>query len=87
MIDVRKESEYSNGHLESASNLPLDIINEWWSSSGNNGHFYMHCQGGYRSMIAASILKARGIHDFTEVAGGFKAISEAGVPVVKSEIA
>ncbi|MFM9050836.1 MAG: rhodanese-like domain-containing protein, partial [Bacteroidota bacterium] len=87
VIDVRKENEFVNGHLEAAENLPLDNISEWWSRAGNGGHFYLHCQGGYRSMIAASILKSRGIHAFTEIAGGYKAISEAGVKVVKSETA
>jgi len=44
-------------------------------------HFFLHCQGGYRSMIAASILKANGIHDFTEIEGGFGAISKTDIPV------
>ncbi|MFM7218410.1 MAG: MBL fold metallo-hydrolase [Bacteroidota bacterium] len=87
VVDVRKDNEFINGHIKSAINLPLDYISEWWSRSSDNGHFFLHCQGGYRSMIAASILKARGIHDFTEVAGGYKAISETAVPVEKSVLA
>jgi rhodanese-related sulfurtransferase len=48
-----------------------------------NQTFYLHCAGGYRSVIAASILKARGIHNLVEVAGGFKAIKEMGIPVTE----
>lgn len=79
VIDVRKESEYRAEHVEEAYNRPLDSINEWFASIDDAKPFFLHCQGGYRSMIAASILKARGIHNFTEIAGGFKAIAEAGV--------
>jgi len=80
VLDVRKESEYRAEHVEEAYNKPLDFINEWFMEMGNqNETFYVHCAGGYRSMIAASILKSKGIHNFKEVAGGFKAISEAGV--------
>jgi len=81
ILDVRKESEYRAEHVEEAYNKPLDFINEWFMEMGNQSEtFYVHCAGGYRSMIAASILKSKGIHNFKEVAGGFKAIAEAGVP-------
>lgn len=81
ILDVRKESEYRAEHVEEAYNKPLDFINEWFMEMGNQEDtFYVHCAGGYRSMIAASILKSKGIHNFKEVAGGFKAIAEAGVP-------
>ncbi len=80
VLDVRKESEYRAEHVEDAYNKPLDFINEWFMEMGNlEDTFYVHCAGGYRSMIAASILKSKGIHNFKEVAGGFKAIAEAGV--------
>ena len=80
VVDVRKESEYAAQHVNEAYSRPLADINSWFAELKNETQpFYMHCAGGYRSMIAASILKARGIHDFYEVAGGFKAISEAGV--------
>ncbi len=84
VIDVRRESEFNNGHVKEATLLPLDFIHEWWSTLNSSEHFYLHCQGGYRSMIAASILKARGIHDFTEVAGGYKAISETSMATEKT---
>jgi hydroxyacylglutathione hydrolase len=80
VLDVRKESEYRAEHVEEALNRPLDFINDWFGEIDQDKPFYLHCQGGYRSMIAASILKARGIHNFTEIAGGFKAISETKVP-------
>ena len=76
VIDVRKESEYSAEHVEEAFNKPLDRINEWFKSIDTEKPFYLHCAGGYRSAIAASILKARGIHHFYEIEGGFKAIAE-----------
>lgn len=80
VIDVRRESEYSAEHVEEAYSRPLATISDWFSELNNETPFYVHCAGGYRSMIAASILKAHGIHNFREVAGGFKAIAEAGVP-------
>lgn len=80
VLDVRKESEYRAEHVEEAYNKPLDFINEWFSEmTSMDQEFYVHCAGGYRSMIAASILKAKGIHNFKEVEGGFGAIAEAGV--------
>ncbi len=80
VLDVRKESEYEAEHVNEAYNRPLDQINSWFAMLDDKEPFYLHCAGGYRSMIAASILKARGIHHFKEVEGGFKAISETTVP-------
>lgn len=80
VIDVRRESEYRAEHVEEAFNKPLDQINNWFAEIDVNKPFYLHCAGGYRSMIAASILKSRGVHNFKEIEGGFKAIAEAGVP-------
>jgi hydroxyacylglutathione hydrolase len=79
VIDARRESEYRAEHVEEAYNKPLDQINSWFAEMDPNKPFYIHCAGGYRSMIAASILKSRGLHNFKEIEGGFKAISEAGV--------
>lgn len=80
VIDVRKDSEYAAEHVDEAFSRPLASINSWFASLDNDKPFFLHCQGGYRSMIAASILKSRGIHNFKEIEGGFKAIAEAGVP-------
>lgn len=80
VIDVRKETEYSAEHVQEAFNKPLAYINEWIKDVDPKEHFYLHCAGGYRSMIAASILQARGYRNFTEVAGGFGAIAKTSVP-------
>jgi hydroxyacylglutathione hydrolase len=80
VIDVRKETEYEAEHVEDAYSKPLAFINDWTKDIQPNQHFFMHCAGGYRSMIAASILQARGYRNFTEVDGGFGAISKTAVP-------
>ena len=79
VIDARRESEYRAEHVEESYNKPLDQINSWFAEMNPDKPFYLHCAGGYRSMIAASILKSRGVHNFKEIEGGFKAIAEAGV--------
>jgi glyoxylase-like metal-dependent hydrolase (beta-lactamase superfamily II)/rhodanese-related sulfurtransferase len=79
VIDVRRESEYRAEHVEESFNKPLDQINGWFAEMDTKKPFYLHCAGGYRSMIAASILKSRGVHNFKEIEGGFKAIAETGV--------
>jgi glyoxylase-like metal-dependent hydrolase (beta-lactamase superfamily II)/rhodanese-related sulfurtransferase len=79
VIDVRRESEYRAEHVEESYNKPLDQINRWFAEMDAEKQFYVHCAGGYRSMIAASILKSRGVHNFKEIEGGFKAIAESGV--------
>ena len=80
IVDVRKESEYAAEHVDEAYSMPLADINEWIKDVKPEEHFFMHCAGGYRSMIAASILQARGYRNFTEVEGGFAAISKTNVP-------
>ena len=76
VIDVRKESEYEAEHIDEAYSKPLAYINDWVNSIDNSEHFHLHCAGGYRSMIAASILQSRGYRNFTEVEGGFNAIKK-----------
>lgn len=80
VIDVRKESEYNAEHVDEAYNRPLAYINDWISEIRPDEHFFLHCAGGYRSMIAASILQARGFRNFSEVDGGFNAIAKTNVP-------
>jgi len=80
IIDVRKESEYEAEHVDEAYNKPLAYINEWINHIEPTEHFYLHCAGGYRSMMAASILQARGYRNFTEIEGGFNAIAQTDVP-------
>nr|WP_315191226.1 MBL fold metallo-hydrolase [uncultured Flavobacterium sp.] len=80
IIDIRKESEYCAEHVEEAYNKPLANINDWIKDINPKEHFYLHCAGGYRSMIAASILEARGFRNFTEIEGGFNAIAKTNIP-------
>ena len=80
VLDVRKESEYAAEHVEEAYNKPLNYINDWIKDIDAKEHFYLHCAGGYRSMIAASILQARGYRNFTEIEGGFNAIAKTDLP-------
>ena len=80
VIDVRKESEYEAEHVEDAYSRPLAAINEWVKDINPEEHFFMHCAGGYRSMMAASILQARGYRNFSEIEGGFNAIAKTTVP-------
>ncbi|MDY0930590.1 MBL fold metallo-hydrolase [Chryseobacterium sp. CFBP8996] len=79
IIDVRKESEYQSEHVNEAYNMPLAYINDWIGDLDSEKHFYIHCAGGYRSMMAASILQARGYRNFTEIEGGFAAIANTEV--------
>lgn len=80
VVDVRKDGEYNAAHVVNALKMPLAEINDWASSLNNEEHFVIHCAGGYRSMIAASILNSRGIRNFTEVEGGFAKIKETQIP-------
>lgn len=83
IIDVRKSAEYNTGHVENAKNYPLSQINNYLTEL-SEGTQYIHCAGGYRSMIAASILKSRGIHEVINVEGGFGAISQLDIPLSES---
>lgn len=76
LIDVRKETEYLSEHLEMAENFPLDYINKNMAQLDKRKTYHIHCAGGYRSMITASILKARGFEHIVDVQGGFSAIAE-----------
>lgn len=78
IIDARKKSENYSERLEGAINLPLDNINDIMSSIDKNKQYYVHCAGGYRSMIFASILKARGFDNLVDVKGGFSAMKASG---------
>ena len=72
LIDVRKENEYKSQHVVNAHNYQLSSINNYLPKFDEKNDYYIHCQSGYRSMIACSILKSRGIHNITNVIGGFK---------------
>ncbi len=79
VFDVRKKEEYRNQHMLQAQNTPLSTINTHLSKFKQDKPFYIYCAGGYRSMIAASILKSRGIHNIIDINGGFKKIKEAHI--------
>jgi hydroxyacylglutathione hydrolase len=78
VLDVRRKSEYDSEHIIGAQNFPLDYINQNMAEVDRNKTYYIHCAGGYRSMIAASILKARGFENLIDVNGGFAAIRATG---------
>jgi hydroxyacylglutathione hydrolase len=79
VVDVRRESEYKAEHVDEAYSKPLAFINKWVKDINPEEPFYVHCAGGYRSMIAASILQARGFRNFTEISGGFNEIAKTNV--------
>ncbi|MTE28237.1 MBL fold metallo-hydrolase [Winogradskyella ouciana] len=80
ILDVRKDGEYQSMHLENAQHLSLDFINEKMNEVNKDKTYYIHCAGGYRSVIAASILKARGFDKLVDIAGGFGAIKKTDLP-------
>lgn len=75
-LDVRKDGEYKSMHIENAQHFALDYINEQMNEVDSKKAYYVHCAGGYRSVIAISILKARGFHNLVDIAGGFGAIKK-----------
>ena len=81
VFDVRKEGEFKSEHIIGALHTPLDFLNDHLHEFPENKTFYLHCAGGYRSAIAASILKSRGIHNFVDVTDGFGSIKKSGIPV------
>lgn len=76
VVDARKESEYATEHVIGATNFPLDFINQNMSALDPKATYYLHCAGGYRSVITASILRARGFQNLVNIQGGFNAIIE-----------
>jgi len=81
IVDIRKETEYFSEHILTAINTPLASLNNYLEMylSSKNIDFYVHCAGGYRSMIAISILKSRGIHNVVDIIGGFQSIKKAKI--------
>lgn len=79
VFDVRKPGEYTAEHVIDVPSTPLDFINDYLSEFPKQEKFFLHCAGGYRSMIAASILKARGFHNVVNVLGGFSAIKNTSI--------
>src|SRR5690606_6566217 len=78
VLDVRSETEFADGHLERAVNLPLNEMNNMVriAQFEDNDNIYIHCAGGYRSVIAASIMKKQGFHNLRNVLGGWSKIKQ-----------
>ncbi|NBC09464.1 MAG: MBL fold metallo-hydrolase [Bacteroidetes bacterium] len=85
VLDVRKASEYNAQHVIGAQNFPLDFINQNMSEVDRNKKYFLHCAGGYRSMITASILKSRGFEQVVNIKGGYKALVETDLPMTEFE--
>ena len=81
IFDVRTQSEFQAEHIVSAENTPLDFINDYISEFPTDRTLYLLCLSGYRSVIAASILKSRGIHNLIDIKGGYETIKETGIPM------
>ena len=79
VLDVRKPGEYDAGHLQNVNSYPLDFITDWQNTLSKDQTYYIHCAGGYRSMIAASLLKRQGFNDLIDVRGGYGAIHQTGI--------
>lgn len=88
ILDVRKELEFENGHVKTAINIPLNSLSDvsLLSNFEDTDNIYVHCAGGYRSVIAASIMKKQGIHNLRNVLGGFDSIKNVkGMPLAASK--
>jgi glyoxylase-like metal-dependent hydrolase (beta-lactamase superfamily II)/rhodanese-related sulfurtransferase len=83
MLDVRKASEFNAQHVVGAENLPLDFINQHMSRVSKGKKYYMYCASGYRSLVAASILRSRGFDKLVNVKKGFKGLQETGLPMTE----
>ena len=84
VFDVRKDGEFLSAHIEDAQLTPLDNINTHLEKFPKTEDFYVHCAGGYRSVIASSILKSRGIHNLIDVVGGMSHIRQTDIPLVEN---
>ena len=87
VLDVRKQSEYDNCHIENAQLLTLDCINEHLDEISKDKLYVIHCKGGYRSVIAWSILASQGFKNIIDIKKGFDGLKAAGVPFVQPEMA
>ncbi len=87
IIDVRNPGEWNTGIIENAKLIALGDLEKEIKMLDKNAHYFVHCAGGYRSMMASSILKKNGFDKITNVKGGIAKIKEAGVPVVQPIIA
>ena len=82
VLDVRKPGEYESGHIENVCSKPLDFITDWEDTLDKDKEYHIHCAGGYRSMIAASLLKRKGFAKLIDITGGFGAIAQTDIKTV-----
>ena len=87
ILDVRKSAEYNAGHLASAENMPLEYLNDHLSDLDKGQTYYVHCAGGYRSMIFISILRNYGYYNLINIAGGYDAIKKLQDPLIETATA
>jgi rhodanese-related sulfurtransferase len=88
VLDVRRETEFGDGHIVDAVNIPLDEMTDIVNISDfeENQNIYIHCGTGYRSVIAASLMKRQGLHNLRNIVGGFEKIREQkGIKIVKED--
>jgi hydroxyacylglutathione hydrolase len=83
LLDARRKSEFDSEHLVGATNFPLDFINQNMAELDRNKKYFVHCAGGYRSVIMCSILKSRGYTKLVNIRGGYKALSQTGLMKTK----
>ena len=83
ILDVRKPGEWEAEHIKSSQNFPLDFINKHMSEVDKEQAYYMHCRSGYRSTVAASILKSRGFEQVVNVQALFDDMKEKGLPMTQ----
>lgn len=83
ILDVRKESEFQSQHITGATNFPLDFVNENLEQLDKKTNWFIHCAGGYRSVIMSSILAAGGFKNITNIRGGFEALQETNLPLTE----
>lgn len=83
LLDVRKASEFSAEHLVAAVNFPLDTVNDRMTELNPADQYFLHCAGGYRSLITASILRARGFQHLVNISGGFATLKETNLPLTE----
>jgi len=84
VLDVRKPGEYESNHIDNVFSNPLDFIEQWQNNLSKDKEYYIHCAGGYRSMIAASLLKRLGYVNLIDVSGGFNAISNTNIKMIST---
>jgi len=83
ILDVRRDGEFTSSHIENAQHFALDYINDKMNEVSKDKTYYIHCAGGYRSVIAASILKARGFNNLIDIDAGYGAIKNTDLPITK----